>query len=142
MGEVFWIVVVIVNTVVGGVIGEARKAGCVYGAVMGLILGPIGWFLTWWFARRRCPECRGKIPDDATRCRHCAQPTPLPPEMRPVNCPRCATPGQVAATLMQDRVTCPTCAHIFTPCGTLSRPPQDASQHPEHDICPVCDATP
>ncbi|OHB81785.1 MAG: hypothetical protein A2W31_06565 [Planctomycetes bacterium RBG_16_64_10] len=33
--------------------------------------------------RRRCPQCRGVVPQDAIRCRHCgsvlSEPPPVPP---------------------------------------------------------------
>lgn len=43
------------------------------GALFGLLLGPIGWWLAWRWEYRghSCPECGGVNSPRATTCRHC-----------------------------------------------------------------------
>jgi hypothetical protein len=59
------------------------KNRAIEGAVLGLLLGPIGLVVLMLLGRvykRRCPYCLAGIPDFATRCRHCA--ADLSPEER------------------------------------------------------------
>jgi hypothetical protein len=59
--------------------------------------------LAWWLYRgpaRRCRECRGVIPKDAARCRHCGQPAPIMVSVKQED-------------LGQD-FECPACARTFT----------------------------
>lgn len=61
------------GAVVGFFIGKAKgdeKAG----ALLGLLLGPLGWLVGLFFIKdrsRKCPDCLGSVPDAATKCRHC-----------------------------------------------------------------------
>jgi hypothetical protein len=66
---------VVVSTLIGAVIGQFKgRVGA--GAFGGFLLGPIGWLIVGLASdnRRQCPECKGAVPDDARRCRHCSAP--------------------------------------------------------------------
>jgi hypothetical protein len=41
------------------------------GAVLGLILGPVGWYMVSVAPDLRCPECRRVAEEGARRCQHC-----------------------------------------------------------------------
>lgn len=72
----FWLIVAVLaiaNTAVGWAIGVSRKRP-IDGAVVGFILGPIGWLLMLFlFAdeRPRCPACGGVVNEGYAKCRHC-----------------------------------------------------------------------
>jgi hypothetical protein len=71
---------------VGYVLGKYAKGRPEMGAILGFLLGPIGWLLTIAFddARKRCPACRGVLIAGATKCRHCGTSLVLdPPITRP-----------------------------------------------------------
>ena len=65
----FWI---LIGAGIGYAIGKS-KGRPMAGAVWGALLGVIGWIviLIGPDYGRKCPECRGRIPDDARRCLHC-----------------------------------------------------------------------
>ncbi|MDE2105032.1 MAG: hypothetical protein KGL39_47780 [Patescibacteria group bacterium] len=61
----------VLSALVGAIIGRARR-NPLTGALLGLLLGPVGWLVAWVDDRRaQCPECRGRVPDGARRCLHC-----------------------------------------------------------------------
>lgn len=68
----FWIVVCIVNGLIGAAIGQA-KGRPVGGFVLGFVVGPIGWALVAFGGGSgpKCPTCRGTVPVDASKCMHC-----------------------------------------------------------------------
>jgi hypothetical protein len=88
MNEYSLLMFAIICGMIGAFIGQSRKCG-VTGFIAGLFLGPLGWLLVLFNdQRRQCSECKGRIPDDASRCQHCGVvfekpkplPTPPPPE--------------------------------------------------------------
>ena len=63
----------VVGAVIGGLIGMIRGRAD-EGAILGFLLGPIGWLivLVGKDARPKCPLCRGTLETLAVqRCRHC-----------------------------------------------------------------------
>jgi hypothetical protein len=82
------LMIAIICGMIGASIGQSRKCG-VTGFSAGLFLGPLGWLLVLFNdQRRQCSECKGRIPDGASRCQHRGVvvetpkplPTPPPPE--------------------------------------------------------------
>lgn len=75
----FWLPV---SILVGLLIGQ-YKGRPVLGAVLGLLLGPIGWLLVAVMsnARPTCPFCKGYIVAKALKCKQCASTIP--------RCPAC-----------------------------------------------------
>jgi hypothetical protein len=70
---------------VGAAIGQGKgRAG--EGAVLGALLGPIGWILAAIALNypRKCPACFGGVPEAAAVCQHCGRELPpAPPESAP-----------------------------------------------------------
>ncbi len=66
----FWLWILICP-LVGAAIGQrVNNAGM--GMVLGLLFGPLGWLLVLIDDKRpQCPECKGRLPDGARRCKHC-----------------------------------------------------------------------
>ena len=73
----FIILWLIIGVIVGAIIGDHKgRAG--EGAVLGLILGPIGWLIVALGANhkleretRKCPFCAELVKREATICKHC-----------------------------------------------------------------------
>ena len=84
------------------------------GLAWGALLGPIGWLVVYLGPdnRRKCQECRGAVPSDATRCMHCGAELRA---MMDIACPACGGRGQIAVADQADPVTCPMCQKVFTP---------------------------
>jgi len=99
---------IVVCAIIGGVIGASRN-NVGSGVIWGALLGPIGWILVFFLDQRdKCTECRGPIPDGATRCQHCGvyvrnsksspggnvlpqnPPKLVPPDLDTKKCPFCA----------------------------------------------------
>lgn len=61
-----------VGLLVGLLVGWRRNR-VVLGAVAGVVLGPIGWWVTWMLPARlrECPACSRPIRVQAVTCRHC-----------------------------------------------------------------------
>ncbi len=64
---------VLFNISVGALLGHFLKGRGYEAALWSFLLGCAGWLSVAIMAdkRRFCPECRSKIPTDATRCRFC-----------------------------------------------------------------------
>ena len=63
-----------ISAAIGYAIGKATRRAGPAGLWLGLLLGPLGWLLVLVMAdnRRRCPTCKGALPDGTpARCRHC-----------------------------------------------------------------------
>lgn len=62
----------LIGALVGAAIGK-NKGRPEAGAIFGFLLGPVGWLLVAVGPNmlRKCPECRGVIPEGASRCMHC-----------------------------------------------------------------------
>jgi hypothetical protein len=62
----------VISAVIGGMIGSVRNQ-ITSGVVWGLLLGPLGWLITFLLPdqRYKCPECHGPIEEGVRRCRHC-----------------------------------------------------------------------
>ncbi|MEQ1904623.1 MAG: hypothetical protein ABL888_10585 [Pirellulaceae bacterium] len=67
-----YIIIWLLWAVVGAIIGNA-KARPAAGAILGLLLGPIGWLLMMVALdnRPKCPECGGRAVQGARKCIHC-----------------------------------------------------------------------
>lgn len=103
----FWI---LICPIVGAAIGKERN-NTIGGAVLGLVFGPLGWLLVLLDDRRQCcPECQGRIPDGARKCRHCG--SALDPLVR-IQCPACQEPGKVPVSRLGEEVECPVCQRRF-----------------------------
>jgi hypothetical protein len=122
---------VVVGAGVGLAIADVRgiKVG---GAVLGAVLGPIGWLILLCLETRpRCPACLGRVNVGARQCCHCAAELPAPPppepqyhfepapELVPVPAPRNLTPHEITChycgetSLVPDET--PTCPHCAAP---------------------------
>jgi ribosomal protein L40E len=57
----------------GGLLLGTLRGRVLRGAIFGLLLGPIGWWLIWrWeYGGHQCPECGGLNSPRAKVCRHC-----------------------------------------------------------------------
>jgi hypothetical protein len=73
-----WVFLIAVSCVVGAVggaaIGRAARGRPEFGAVLGVIFGPlIGWPLIFLFDDRRtlCPACKGALNEGAIKCHRC-----------------------------------------------------------------------
>lgn len=66
----------VVSAAVAATIGE-RKGRAFSGALLGLVLGPLGVAITWGMTgdRQLCAHCRERIHCDASACPHCTRPT-------------------------------------------------------------------
>lgn len=67
----FWLWLFL-GPLIGAAIGQKKKrVGA--GLFFGLILGPIGWLIIAVGPdhRRKCPECKGTVPEEAKKCMHC-----------------------------------------------------------------------
>ena len=71
-----WLLVSSIFGLIGAAIGQKARGRAVAGYICGFLFWFLGWLLVLLFAdqRRRCPECRGVVPDDAIRCMHCTRP--------------------------------------------------------------------
>jgi hypothetical protein len=85
----FWL---LAGPIVGVIIGSRRNC-MLFGFLVGLLLGPLGWVLALLSDnRQKCPDCLGRLPDGARRCQHCgvlleapagATPPPIPSNPQP-----------------------------------------------------------
>ncbi len=68
---IFWIFSGLIGYLIGRDKGETWS-----GAIMGLLLGPIGWLIVYLAKgnRRVCHACKSKIAVDATICPQCRTP--------------------------------------------------------------------
>ena len=65
----FWLAI---QSGIGALIGRWRGRQ-LFGWIMGLVFGPIGWIITAIMSDRRpkCPECQGTIVQGARKCKSC-----------------------------------------------------------------------
>jgi hypothetical protein len=91
---------------------------------LGACLGPIGWIITALLDYPlKCPECRGGVPENATRCLHCgiqlelvsALPSVKLPEQMIVRCPACDEQQQISADEQSLPRKCTKCRVGFVP---------------------------
>ncbi len=63
---------IIVGILLGAVLGE-KKGRAGFGALVGMILGPLGWLIVALGPDRRgtCPKCSKPISDGIMKCPHC-----------------------------------------------------------------------
>ncbi len=104
MEIVIWFVI---GGLVGVICGRARgREGA--GALLGMLLGPLGWLviLAGRDDRRKCQECRGVIDQLAKRCRHCGCETPTKVL---VKCPACAEVCSMNERDLGTEMQCPVC---------------------------------
>ncbi len=117
------------SALIGSLIGGTKgRSGA--GAVLGLLIGPIGWLLVAVGKDRRpkCPECGGVIVPGARRCKNCGASLVAEPTARraqphitfrkksasaeTVACPHCVQPI-LKSSLVVGHNTCPSCAQVF-----------------------------
>ena len=138
-----FLVVVFLFAMIFGFIGRSigeRKGRPEAGFIFGALLGPIGILIiavgpdikAEQAARnaqimaslaRKCPACRGTVPDDARKCMHCGEdlavkpvPAPAPPPQKPapekIPCPLCGQSLKIS-TLNQGENWCSFCFQKF-----------------------------
>ena len=72
----------VISALIGAILGQLIKNRPGAGALLALALGPIGWLAVFAIedGMRQCPDCRGRVANDATTCRFCRVALkPLPP---------------------------------------------------------------
>lgn len=71
LNATFWLWVVL-GPLIGAAIGQ-KKGRLGAGIFFGFLLGPIGWLVIAVGPdnRRKCPECKGVVPEGARKCMHC-----------------------------------------------------------------------
>jgi DNA-directed RNA polymerase subunit RPC12/RpoP len=116
----FW---VFISPIVGAIIGKSRNNSGM-GALLGLLLGPLGWLIVLFDDRReKCPDCQGRVPDGAKKCLHCGSVFEIPAgyklaeteHLKKISCPRC---NKTVAVKLKDAaagITCPHCGIGFIP---------------------------
>jgi hypothetical protein len=83
----------LVSAAVGGIIGQTRN-NVGLGALLGFLLGPLGWLVVIFADKRpQCPQCLGRVPVGARKCQHCASEIA---QWIATVCPACSEPGKVA----------------------------------------------
>ena len=67
----FWMWLIL-GPLIGAAIGQ-NKGRLGAGLFFGLLLGPIGWLIVAVGPdnRRKCPQCKGAVPEGASKCMHC-----------------------------------------------------------------------
>jgi hypothetical protein len=68
-----------ISSLIGGLIGQGRGRQA-DGALVGFLLGPIGWVIALALAdlRAKCPLCGGVIVEGMQKCRNCGSDLPQP----------------------------------------------------------------
>jgi len=122
-----------IGGLIGYLCGQARGRAS-DGFFLGLLLGIIGWLLILIGPdeRRKCPACKGAIPDGARKCLHCGESfnysTPAPATtnpiqklkadpiteirltgLEPIYCPGCNSLHSIDKEVLGKGVVCPTC---------------------------------
>jgi hypothetical protein len=102
---------IIIMPLIGAAIGQTRKSAGM-GAVLGLLFGPLGWILVLVAVdgRPKCPDCKGRLPDNARKCMHCG--TTLQ-QWRLFKCPACGEAGKVSEPYDGAELECPACKRGF-----------------------------
>jgi hypothetical protein len=75
-GIVIFIILIadsIVMGIIGALIGHSARRQSSPGFWWSFFLGPLGWIIVLCYSdlRPKCPECRGVIVEDASRCKNC-----------------------------------------------------------------------
>ena len=72
MENVFALIVAVTMAGVGAAIGNSRGR-LMFGLLLGLFVGPLGWFLVYVLPSKRmpCPHCRTPVDKKATVCLKC-----------------------------------------------------------------------
>ena len=136
-----FLVVVFLFAMIFGFIGRSigeRKGRPEAGFIFGALLGPLGILIIAVgpdvkaeqaaLRAKKCPACRGSVPDDARKCMHCGEdlavkpvpaPAPTPPKPAPqpsapekIPCPLCGQSLKIS-TLKQGENWCSFCFEKF-----------------------------
>ena len=102
---------VLIFAFIGRLIGQ-RKGQSEGGAALGALLGPIGLVGAAFLpdGRRKCPACKGGVPDDARKCMHCGEDLPRTVSTAPAPAPAPAPAAPVAPVPLITWAACPLCA--------------------------------
>ena len=101
---------VVLFPLIGAAIGQTRN-NAVIGGLLGLLFGPLGCLLALVDDKRaQCPECLGRVPFGARKCRHCGSDIP---QVVPVKCPACGQKGQLPEPAARGNIECPECKRVF-----------------------------
>lgn len=63
------------GALIGAIIGKHFRDHAGGGALLGLLLGPLGWVLVFVLKdnRQKCPHCMSAVPQGATACKSCGR---------------------------------------------------------------------
>jgi predicted RNA-binding Zn-ribbon protein involved in translation (DUF1610 family) len=108
---------IFLGAAIGALIGQQRNR-MADAALLGALLGPIGWLLILFGPdhRVKCSACLGAVDAAATKCRHCGSNLAVETEFKHiVNCPVCKKETIATDLEMANGMKCPKCGTGWIP---------------------------